>query len=376
VDPEAAMRAALAQARRVAGRTFPNPAVGAVVFRGDRVLGRGATRPPGGAHAEVVALERALAGAGRRSVRGASLAVTLEPCCFTGRTGPCTEAIQRAGISRVLVGMRDPHPRVRGRGIRALRAAGLAVRTGVLEASCREHHRGFLAVHRRGRPFVSLKLAATLDGRIATARGESRWISSPRSREQVQRLRAGSDALLVGSGTVRADDPELVARGASGVVHRPVRVIVDSGLVTPAGARVVREARRSPTWILTGPRPPARRTRALEAQGVRLLRVARRGGHLDLPRALARLAEEGLTSLLCEGGGGLAAALLRADLVDEVHWFVAPRLLGGDARPALGPLSVTRLASATGVSEPVVRVLGPDVYIRGVLPRARGGKRQ
>jgi diaminohydroxyphosphoribosylaminopyrimidine deaminase/5-amino-6-(5-phosphoribosylamino)uracil reductase len=371
LDPEAAMRLALREARRAAGRTFPNPAVGAVVFRGARVLGRGFTRPPGGPHAEVVALDAARRRVGERGLGGAQLAVTLEPCCFTGRTGPCTKAIVAAGIARVLVGARDPHPRVRGRGVADLRAAGVRVETGVLEAECREHHRGFCSVHERGRPFVTLKLAATLDGRIATARGESRWISSLPARELVQRWRAGSDAILVGSGTVLADDPELAARRGGRVVHRPVRVVVDSALSVGPGARLVREARVAPTWLLCAPRPPARRRARLEARGVRLLPVARRGAKLDLRRALAALAGEGITTVLCEGGAGLAAALLRGGLVDELHWFVAPKLLGADARPALGPLAVARLAGAADLGRIRVARVGPDLHVHARLDSAK-----
>jgi diaminohydroxyphosphoribosylaminopyrimidine deaminase/5-amino-6-(5-phosphoribosylamino)uracil reductase len=366
------MRAALAQARRASGRTFPNPAVGAVVFRAGRVLGRGHTRPPGGPHAEVVALEAARRRCGARALRGASLAVTLEPCCFQGRTPPCTEAIVRAGIRRVYVGAPDPHPRVRGRGLRALRRAGIEVQVGVLGPACREQHRGVFSVWERGRPHLALKLAASLDGRIATAGGESRWISGPAARRQVQRLRAACDAVLVGSATVRADDPELAARSGGRVVHRPVRVVVDSRLATPPGVRLVRGAGAAPTWILCAPDAPARRRAALKRRGVRVLAVPRRGSTLDLRRALARLAGEGITSVLCEGGGRLAAALVREGLVDELHWIVAPRLLGADGRAALGELGVLRLAGAPELEAPVWRRLGADLYLRG---RLRGALR-
>jgi diaminohydroxyphosphoribosylaminopyrimidine deaminase/5-amino-6-(5-phosphoribosylamino)uracil reductase len=365
------MRLALREARRAAGRTFPNPAVGAVVFRAGRVLGRGFTRPPGGPHAEIVALESTRRRAGARALRGAELAVTLEPCCFTGRTGPCTDAILRAGIRRVWVGAGDPHPRVRGRGVAKLRASGVRVATGVLGDACREHHRGFLSVHQRGRPFVTLKLAATLDGRIATAGGESRWISSPPARALVQRWRAATDAILVGSGTVLADDPELAARSRGRVVHRPLRVVVDSDLRVPASARVVREAHVAPTWLVCAPRPPARRRAALELRGARVLPVARRGAKLDLGAALAALAREGVTTLLCEGGAGLAAALLRAGFVDELHWFVAPRLLGCEGRAALGPLAVTRLAGAVELGRVAVARVGPDLHVHARLDSAK-----
>ncbi len=221
MNPEEAMRLALAQARRASGRTFPNPPVGAVVFRGDRVLGRGYTRPVGGPHAEVVAIERALRRHGAKAVRGSAMAVTLEPCCHVGRTAPCTEVVARAGLRRVFVGHRDPHRTVAGRGVRKLRGAGIDVHVGVLEAACRAQHRGFLSVCQRGRPFVMLKLASSLDGRIATASGESRWITGAESRAAVHRLRARVDGIVVGSETALADDPELSARRGPRTAQHP-----------------------------------------------------------------------------------------------------------------------------------------------------------
>jgi diaminohydroxyphosphoribosylaminopyrimidine deaminase/5-amino-6-(5-phosphoribosylamino)uracil reductase len=371
MTPEAAMRLALAQARRASGRTFPNPAVGAVVFRGDRVLGVGRTRPAGGAHAEVVAIEAARRRFGERLLRGASLAVTLEPCSHVGRTAPCADLVARVGIARVHVGHVDPHPAVSGGGVRWLRRAGARVRVGVLEAECREQHRGFLAVVERGRPFVALKLASTLDGRIATASGESRWITGERARACVHRLRARADAILVGSGTALADDPELTARRGGRVVHRPWRVLVDSRLRVPASARIFAGGPGEALVLCADGAPRARRL-ALEARGVRVLEVAGRAGGLDLRRALARLAREGPTDVLVEGGGALGAALLRAGLVDEVHWFSAARLLGADGREALGPLGVRSLARAPRLGDVCVRRLGGDLYVRGRLERPRG----
>lgn len=375
MKPEAAMRLALAQARRALGRTHPNPPVGAVVFRGDRVLGRGFTHAAGGPHAEVVAIRSAGRRFGARAVRGASMAVTLEPCSRVGRTGPCADLIAEAGLRRVLVGHIDPHPAVSGRGLRRLRRAGVEVRVGVLEAECRVQHRGFNSVCERGRPFVSLKLASTLDGRIATAAGESRWITGAAAREVVHRLRARVDAILIGSETALADDPELSARRRGRVVHRPVRVLVDSRLRVPPGARLHRgEAGRS--WVLCAGGAPAARRRALAAKGARMLEIPTEGRHLDLRHALAVLAREGLTEVLVEGGGRLAAALLRAGLVDELHWFAAPRLLGGDARPALGPLAVGSLGEAIELEEVRLRRVGDDLHLRGAVRRGRPGSRR
>lgn len=377
MKPEAAMQLALSQARRASGRTFPNPAVGAVVFRGNRVLGRGATRPPGGPHAEVLALDSATRRAGERKVRGASLAVTLEPCCFTGRTGPCTEAILAAGIRKVYIGCKDPHERVRGRGIQKLRRAGIEVEVGVRESECREQHRGFISLCETGRPYVTLKLATTLDGRIATASGESRWITGEVSRDWVHGIRAASDALMVGSGTALADDPELTARRAGKLLHRPVRVLVDSRLRVSPQARLYGGLRTKSgatqaefqTWVLCHER--ARGRAGIRATGARLIDIpASADRHLDLAIALDRLGDLGLTTLLVEGGGGLAAALLRADRIDEIHWIQAPKLIGADGRAAIGPLSLERLSEAVALDDIAIERLGEDVHIQAKVRRS------
>jgi diaminohydroxyphosphoribosylaminopyrimidine deaminase / 5-amino-6-(5-phosphoribosylamino)uracil reductase len=365
------MRLALAQARRASGRTFPNPPVGAVVVRGDRVLGAGRTRPVGGKHAEIVAIEAAIRRHGARAVRGASLAVTLEPCSHTGRTPPCADRVLDAGLAAVWIGHRDPHPAVAGRGIARLRRAGVRVEVGVLERECREQHRGFLWVIESGRPFVSLKLAASLDGRIATASGESRWISGPAARVAVHRLRTRVDAIWIGAETALADDPELTARAGGRVVHRPVRLVADTRLRLSPGARMLRGA-PGPTWVLCGAGAPRARRRALEAAGARVLELPRRGPHLDLRRALRRLGQEGLTEILVEGGGRLAAELLRASLVDELHWFATPLLIGGDGRAALGELGVRALAAAPRLVDASLRRAGDDAHWIGRFAPKRG----
>ncbi len=365
------MARALAQARRASGRTFPNPPVGAVVLRGERVLGAGFTQPAGGPHAEVVALARAARRHGERALRGATLAVTLEPCCHHGRTPPCTSAIRSAGLARVWIGQRDPNPLVAGRGIRELRRAGLELRVGIREAECAEQHRGFSSVQERGRPWLALKIAATLDGRIATAGGESRWITGPAARALVHRLRGEADAVMIGSATARSDDPALTVRRGRAAPRAPLRLLVDSGLKAPASLRLFRDAFAERTWLLTARGHPARALAARRARGARVLELPRQGGHLLLARALAQLAREGLTHVLVEGGGGLAAALLRARLVDEIHWFAAPSLLGGDARPALAELAIARLAGRIGLAVKQVRRVGPDLYVHAIVRRER-----
>jgi diaminohydroxyphosphoribosylaminopyrimidine deaminase/5-amino-6-(5-phosphoribosylamino)uracil reductase len=366
---ERMIRIALRAAARGDGRTYPNPSVGAVVFRGDRILGRGTTRPVGGAHAEVVAIEAVRRKHGAAALRGASIAVTLEPCNFVGRTGACTEAILEAGIARVVLGCRDSHSKVSGRGIRRLRRRGVDVQTDVLEEDCRRQHRGFITVCELGRPYVTLKLATTLDGRIATANGESRWITSQAAREFVHRLRDASDAVMVGSETALADDPVLNVRRSGRVVRTPIRVLLDGRLRVPETARLFDVTEDAQTWVVC--RKGARGIRRAQASASRLLEIPRaRDGFVDLPRAFRRLAKEGLTTVLVEGGGRLAAALFRADLIDEVHWMLAPTLIGGDGRAGLGALALEHLADAVSIDPIRVMRRGVDLHVHGQVRRS------
>ena len=253
---------------------------------------------------------------------------------------------------------------VRGRGFRKLRAAGVEVETGVLEEACREQHRGFRSVCERGRPWVALKLATTLDGRIATGNGDSRWITGPKARAQVHRLRDRHDAVLVGSGTALADDPSLTVRRDGRVVRTPIRVVLDGRLRVPRTHVAYTDAEAERTWILCA--KGARGVKARASDRPRLLEIARtRDGHFDLRRALTRLADEGLTTVLVEGGGALAARLLGAGLVDEVHWMLAAKLVGSDGRPGLGALGLEAIDDAIRLEAPQVSRLGADLYVRG-----------
>jgi diaminohydroxyphosphoribosylaminopyrimidine deaminase/5-amino-6-(5-phosphoribosylamino)uracil reductase len=351
------MRAALALARRGLGTTWPNPAVGCVIVREGRVVGRGWTQPGGRPHAETEALFRA----GQRA-RGGTAYVSLEPCAHWGRTPPCADALIAAGIGRVVAALEDPDPRVAGRGLRRLAGAGIAVESGLCAAEAAEINAGFLSRVRRGRPLVTLKLAATLDGRIATAGGESRWITGPAARERGHLLRASHDAIMVGSGTVLADDPLLTCRLPGLEGRSPVRVVLDRRQRIPPGARLVATARRAPTWLLTSPdADPARRARLID-HGVVVIDVPPDpAGGLDLAAALTALGERGLTRLLVEGGAQLAAALLRARLVDRLSWFHAPLLIGGDGVPALAALGRTGLADMPAFERVAVEAVGDDV---------------
>jgi diaminohydroxyphosphoribosylaminopyrimidine deaminase / 5-amino-6-(5-phosphoribosylamino)uracil reductase len=334
------MARALELAERGLGETNPNPMVGCVIVRDGRIVGEGWHRRAGGPHAEVFALEAA----GDRA-RGATAYVTLEPCAHHGRTPPCAPALARAGLRRVVAAVRDPHPVVDGRGFDVLRRAGLRVATGVLQARAALLNERFLAAAALDRPFVLLKAGLTLDGRIATAAGESKWITSPGQRRAARGLRRLHDAVAVGISTVLADDPLLLPLPR---VRRPfVRVVFDSRLRLPPGSRLVRSAGRDPVWVVTAS-GDARRRRALEAAGVRVLRAGSRvKGRVPLPAGLRALRRAGVWSLMVEGGSELLGALLAARLFDQVALFRAPLLMGGrDSLPAFGGPGPRRLADA------------------------------
>jgi diaminohydroxyphosphoribosylaminopyrimidine deaminase/5-amino-6-(5-phosphoribosylamino)uracil reductase len=325
------------------------------------VVGRGWTQPGGRPHAETEALARAGAAA-----HGATAYVTLEPCCHWGRTPPCADALIAAGVRRVVAACEDPDPRVAGGGLARLRAAGLSVDSGLCAAEAAELNAGFFQRVRLGRPLVTLKLATSLDGRIATPSGDSRWITGEPARTRGHLLRATHDAILVGTGTVIADNPQLTCRLPGLGQHSPVRVALDRQLRIPVTARLVAEARVTPTWVVTLSSSDPARQQALRDAGVIVIAAeppaeTDRAGHIDLAMALGRLGEQGLTRLLVEGGGRLAAALLRAGLVDRLVWFHAPLLLGGDAVPAIADLGLDRLAEAPGFERVSSEIVGGDV---------------
>ena len=350
------MRAALALARRGLGTTWPNPSVGCVLVRDGRVVGRGVTAPGGRPHAETQAL--AMAG---DAARGADAYVTLEPCNHTGQTPPCTGALIAAGVARVIIAGSDPDPRVNGAGIDSLRAAGIEVITGVLAAEADALQAGFLHRIRHGRPLVTLKLASTLDGRIATRGGESQWITGAAGREAAHALRGSHDAVLVGVGTVAADDPQLTCRIAGFRSTPVVRIVVDSHLRTRLTAQLVSTAAAAPTWIVHRDGIPPERREAFTGAGVRLFAVAGGERGVDLAAGLAALGGAGLTRVLVEGGAQIAAALLRDGLVDRIAWFHAPCIMGGDGWPAVQALGVGTLAAMPRFTRVSSRPVGEDM---------------
>lgn len=356
------MLGALTLARRAVGRTWPNPAVGCVIVRDGRIIGRGVTEPGGRPHAETQALAHARALG--LPTAGATAYVTLEPCAHQGGTPPCTEALIGAGIARVVCPIIDPDPRVSGRGVSALQAAGVTVLTGLMADAARAVNAGFLSRIERQRPHVLLKLAATLDGRIATRTGESRWITGPPARRAVHLMRAGSDAILVGAGTARADDPMLDVRDLGLTDRDPVRIVADASLSLPLTSRLAATAQQIPTWILHRPDPPQERLEALTELGVQPIEIPMAGGRLDMAAALRMLAVRGLTRIMCEGGGRVAASLLSAGLVDELALFTAGTVIGGDGAPAVRGFGLDRLGDAPGLDLVATRQIGDDVLTR------------
>lgn len=355
-DDAGHMRAALALARRGLGSTWPNPSVGCVLVREGRVVARGVTATGGRPHAEAAAL--AAAGA---AARGATAYVTLEPCSHTGRTPPCAEALIAAGVARVVVACGDPDPRVNGAGVARLRAAGIEVTEGVLAAEAEALQLGFLTRVRLGRPMITLKLATTLDGRIATSGGESQWITGTAARRAAHALRGTHDAVLAGVGTVQADNPALTCRIPGFKLVPEVRIVLDSHLRTRLMAQLVVSARATPTWILHRPDADPARREALEAAGVVLFGVPGGTHGVDLAAGLEALAGAGLTRVLVEGGAQVAAALLRAGLVDRVAWFHAPGVIGGDGWPAAQGFGVARLGAMPRFRRVSVQALGADL---------------
>ncbi|MEO1777537.1 MAG: bifunctional diaminohydroxyphosphoribosylaminopyrimidine deaminase/5-amino-6-(5-phosphoribosylamino)uracil reductase RibD [Pseudomonadota bacterium] len=349
------MRLALSLGRRGQGRCAPNPAVGCVIVQADRIVGRGWTQPGGGPHAETVALDQAGAAA-----RGADVYVSLEPCAHHGQTPPCVDALIAAGVGRVVIAVRDSDPRVDGQGIAALKAAGITVDTGLCADAASADLAGFFLKTEQGRPEVTLKLASSFDGRIATGTGESQWITGPAARRAVHAMRARHDAVMVGGGTARHDDPSLTVRGL-GTLHQPTRVVVSRRLDVPLMGHLARTARDVPVILCHGKDADPMLCQTWRDLGATLLPCATSAGQLAARDVLQQLGRHGLTRVFCEGGSALAASLIEADLVDRLVGFTAGLAIGAEGLPNIGALGLSNLGDAARFALVSVRPVGLDV---------------
>lgn len=351
------IRLALRLAAKAQGATHPNPMVGAVVVRAGRVVGRGFHHRAGQPHAEVMALAQA----GARA-KGATLYVTLEPCAHFGRTPPCTEAILKSGIRRVVVAMKDPNPKTKGRGLRRLQVEGIRTAVGVLENEAQALNRVFVTWMTKGRPFVTVKVAQSLDGKIATPGGESRWISGAQARAWVHRLRLQVDAILVGVETVLKDDPRLTVRPS--LQNPPLKVVLDSHLKTPPSARLF--SSKTPVLIAATKGASHQRENHLRQKGAQVVRFSPRQDRVPFKALLRDLAERGISHLLIEGGGQVIASAFEAQAVDRFYCIVAPKIIGGKEAPTpVEGAGIASLRRALPIRNVTVSRLGPDLLVRG-----------
>lgn len=358
------MHQALALALKGKGFTSPNPCVGALVVKNGRVIGRGWHRAAGLPHAEVEAIEDA-----RGNTRDATLYVTLEPCNHFGKTPPCTRKIMENGIRRVVIGCKDPNPYVSGGGIKTLEENGIEVRYGVLEQEARTLIEDFIWYTQNNKtPFVTLKCAATLDGRIATSTGDSKWITSAASRAFGHGLRHEADAILIGSGTLHADDPSLTARIPGRETKDPLRVILDTRLGMDPNAQVVTQASNASTLVVSGPDALPEKKALLEGRGVKVMEIGLKGGRLDLAQLVITLGQMSVMSLLIEGGGQVAYSALKQGIVNKVCYFMAPKILGGsDGVPVFGGKGPEKIDQAFVLKKVEVKRLDDDILIQGYV---------
>jgi diaminohydroxyphosphoribosylaminopyrimidine deaminase/5-amino-6-(5-phosphoribosylamino)uracil reductase len=357
------MQRALAVAAGGIGFVSPNPLVGCVIVKNGRIVGEGYHERYGEPHAEV----NALRAAGTEAC-GATLYVTLEPCCHTGKTPPCVEAVLQAGVGRVVIALGDPNPKVAGGGLARLQAAGVAVTLGICESEARRLNETFLHYIRTQRPFVTLKCAITLDGKIATRTGASRWITGGPAREQVHRMRHAADALLIGSGTALQDDPQLTTRLPGGGGVNPLRIVVDSMLHLPVSSQLAVVTADCRTLVATSERAPVDKQRLLEDQGVEILRLpSYADGRVDIEALLAALGARGVADLLVEGGATLGATLLQRRLVDKIVAFIAPKIMGGDGIDVVAAFGVETMADALQLYGMTSQSVGEDVMLEAYL---------
>ena len=356
------LRLAITMASRALGRTSPNPVVGAIIVRNGRIVGKGYHRGAGTPHAEI----HALAEAGRKA-NGADLYINLEPCCHYGRTPPCADAIIQAGIKRAFVGIQDPNPLVSGKGIKRLREAGVRVKTGILEEACRKVNEVFIKYITTKRPFVILKAAASLDGKIAAVGGNAKWITNEKSRQYVHRLRDRVDAVLVGIGTVAKDDPMLTVRLQNRGGHDPIRIVVDSTLKISLRAKVFNPLSKAPTIVATTPKASTRKIKEIEKKGGKVV-VIPSPAKVNLQLLMETLGKEEITSVLIEGGGQINTSALDEGIVDKVVFFFAPCILGGAKAPMIvGGKGVSNVEDGLRLDRIKTRRFGDDVMIEGYL---------
>jgi len=354
------MRLALRLALKGAGRTSPNPMVGAVLVRRGKIIATGYHRRAGSDHAEIVALKRA-----GGKARGATLYLNLEPCNHQGRTPPCALALARSGVRRVVVGMVDPNPLVSGKGIRRLRQARIRVDAGLLERECRRLNEAFSKYITRRIPFVILKLAVSLDGRIAASTGDSRWVTGSVSRQYVHRLRDQVDAVLVGAGTVLADDPKLTCRLRGG--RDPWRIVLDGRLRIPLKAHLFHQRNPEKTIVVTSSRSPAKKIAALQACGAAVWKFPLREGRIPFVPLLKKLGRMGLLSVMIEGGAITAGWALKEDIADKVLFFYAPKIIGGEGIPMISALGIKKTSHARKIKDIEIKRFGKDFLVSGYL---------
>ena len=359
---ETFMEMALDLAEQGRGWTSPNPMVGAVIVKNGKVVGKGFHQAAGGPHAEIHALNEAAGEA-----KGATLYVSLEPCNHTGRTPPCTEAILKSGIKRVVAGMRDPNPKVTGGGLAYLESQGLEISVGVCEDACHRINEAFIKYATTSYPFVILKCAATLDGCIATRSGDSRWITNPLSRQFVHEIRHAVDAIMVGIGTVLKDDPRLTTRIDGRKTKDPMRIVLDTHLSIPENARILHLSSESDTILVCGDSAPPEKRKKLEALGTRFLTLGTQGGQIDLAALLRELGKMDITSLLIEGGSRVNGSALRKGIVDKVYMFYAPKLCGGEGIPICAGPGVEVMKQCINLVDTAVHRFADDVMIEGYV---------
>ncbi|MCX5895932.1 MAG: bifunctional diaminohydroxyphosphoribosylaminopyrimidine deaminase/5-amino-6-(5-phosphoribosylamino)uracil reductase RibD [Proteobacteria bacterium] len=359
------MKTAIRLAKKAAGAVSPNPLVGAVLVKDNGIIATGYHHFYGGPHAEVYALKSA-----GNKARGADLYINLEPCCHQGKTPPCADALIMAGIRRVFIGMKDPNPLVSGKGIRKLAEAGIEVEVGILEHECRQLNEVFVKYVQHKIPFVFLKIAASLDGKIATSRGDSKWITGDISRRFVHRLRSEVDAVLVGIGTVLSDDPLLTSRQYKGAHKNPCRVVVDSTLRIPLTSNLLNTAPEVKTIIATSQNAPQKRAEAVERRGAEILRISSTGSGVDLKKLVKLLWARGIASLLIEGGSEISASALHDGIVDKLLFFYAPKIIGNkNAFSMVGGIGAHTISDAIIIRDVTYKKMGGDLLVAGYIDR-------